>query len=76
MEKFNRVFLIVLDSVGIGCLPEDLKEAVIELGKDSLLVDALGGDFINVYTRIKRKEWRDFICSVTPWELDTYLTRV
>ena len=64
------------DESGIRFLPEDLKEAVEELGKDSLLVDVLGEEFVKVYTLIKRKEWRDFICSVTPWELDTYLTRV
>ena len=60
----------------IGFLPEDLKEAVEELGRDELLKETLGEEFVKIYTRIKRDEWRDFIRSVTQWEMDNYLTRI
>lgn len=60
----------------VEALPEDLKEAVTELGKDQVLVSALGPDFIRIYTRIKRDEWRDFMSRVTRWEIDNYLTRI
>ena len=59
-----------------ACLPEDLKEAIEELGKDKVIVDALGKEFVDVYTKVKRLEWRDFISSVTQWEIDCYLTRI
>lgn len=57
-------------------LPGDLKEAIEELGKDELVVSALGKDFTDVYTKVKKDEWRSFISEVTQWELDSYLTRI
>ncbi len=60
----------------VSHLPEDLKEAIGELEKDDALVRGLGKEFVDVYSRIKRDEWRAFISSVTPWEIDNYLTRL
>lgn len=57
-------------------LPEDLKEAIVELEKDDVIINALGADFVKVYTKVKRDEWRSFISEVTPWEIDNYLTRI
>lgn len=57
-------------------LPEDLKEAVGELCADSLLTKTLGKEFVNVYTKVKRDEWRAFLSEVTQWEIDNYLTRL
>ncbi len=57
-------------------LPEDLKEALFELSKDDVIIDALGKEFTDIYIKIKRDEWRDFMRRVTQWELDNYLTRV
>ncbi len=57
-------------------LPEDLKEALFELENDKTLAKALGEDFVKVYLKIKRDEWRDFIANVSQWEIDNYLTRL
>ncbi|MCR5591463.1 MAG: glutamine synthetase family protein [Lachnospiraceae bacterium] len=57
-------------------LPEDLKEAICELGNDDVIVDALGRDFMKYYTKVKRAEWRAFLSEVTQWEIDSYLTRI
>ena len=57
-------------------LPEDLKEAVEELKKDDVLISALGKEFVDIYSQVKRDEWRSFLSEVTPWEIDNYLTRI
>ena len=62
---------------GTETLPEDLKEALGELENDEVLIKALGDDFVKMYTKVKRKEWRAFISSaITDWEIDNYLTRI
>ena len=61
---------------GAEPLPEDLKEALVELAKDDVITGALGKEFTDIFIKIKRDEWRDFIGCVTQWELDNYLTRV
>lgn len=57
-------------------LPEDLKEAIGELCSDEVLTQALGKDFIDIYTKVKLDEWRSFMSEVTSWEIDNYLTRI
>ena len=57
-------------------LPEDLREAIDELNKDKTVKGALGTEFTDIFTKIKRTEWRSFISEVTPWEIDRYLTRL
>ena len=57
-------------------LPEYLKEAIDELQKDDVLTEALGSDFVDIYTKVKHDEWRSFLSEVTPWEIDNYLTRI
>jgi len=60
----------------VATLPEDLKEAVAELNGDDVIINALGKDFADVYTKVKRDEWRAFLSNVTQWEIDSYLTRI
>lgn len=57
-------------------LPEDLKEALGEFANDAVVTNALGAEFAKIYTKIKRDEWRSFMCEVTSWEIDNYLTRI
>lgn len=64
------------DAAQAPTLPEDLKEAIGELLSDSVLVDAFGKEFVEVYSKVKRDEWRAFLSEVTPWEIDNYLTRI
>ena len=31
------------------------------------------GVFVDAYVEMKRSEWDDFHCQITPWERDAYL---
>ncbi len=57
-------------------LPENLKDAVIELKKDEIISDSLGKEFLKVYEEIKNTEWKDYMTRVSDWELETYLTKI
>lgn len=57
-------------------LPENLREAVDELKADELIRKALGEEFTDIYCDIKYREWRDYMCDVSSWEIDRYLTRI
>ncbi|WP_461865427.1 type I glutamate--ammonia ligase [Thermococcus sp.] len=71
------------EELGIGTLPENLKEALRELKKDKLLKRALGKAYRN-FASYKEKEWADYIKyvdengiprdtkKVTEWELERY----
>ncbi len=61
------------EDLGIGNLPENLKDALKELNKSDLLKEALGLEFINKFTKIKNKEWDEYRLKVSQWELDRYL---
>ncbi len=64
------------NAADLKLLPEDLKEAIVALGADDVLSDALGRDFVSVYSKIKLAEWKAYIRQVTEWEIDTYLARM
>jgi glutamine synthetase len=62
-------------AVGIDSLPGNLLEALQELDKDQIIIDALGE---HIYTRFKEgkmQEWQDYNVQVTPWEVTNYLTK-
>ena len=67
---------LATDTSSFGHLPDDLKEALEELGKDEIVKGALGSDFTDIYTKIKRDEWNDFISEVTEWEIRNYLAKL
>lgn len=54
-------------------LPANLAEAIRELEKDEVLKEALGEHIFEHFAAAKKKEWSDYICQVTRWELDRYL---
>ena len=62
-----------LAELGIATLPENISEAVNELQGDNTLKKALGKHLIEQFIGAKRKEWRDFLTRVTPWEVEHYL---
>ena len=64
------------DEASCATLPEDLKEAIGALNDDDVIMGALGREFTDVYTKVKRCEWRAFLSEVTQWEIDSYLTRI
>jgi glutamine synthetase len=58
---------------GLVTLPQSLREALIELEQDSVVLDALGpiqGEFL----KVKWQEWNEYHRQVSRWETDQYLT--
>lgn len=56
-------------------LPKSLEEALEELEKDKVLMDALGEHVAKSYVAIKRAECRRYAKSISQWELDEYLLK-
>ena len=61
------------ESMGIENLPENLKDAVKELKRNSVIQEALGEHVVEKFIDAKQKEWNDFRTSVTEWEIKKYL---
>lgn len=57
----------------VETLPESLGEALEELQKDQLLMDALGEHVAKNYLEAKREECERYRGSISQWELDEYL---
>lgn len=64
-----------IKAAGIASLPANLKEALDEMSRSSLVKQALGEDIFNKYIEAKNDEWKDYASRVTEWELEQYLTR-
>ncbi len=58
---------------GIRELPGTLGQAIDELEKDPVIVEALGDHVLSHYVSAKRAEWDEYRTQVTQWELDRYL---
>ncbi len=56
----------------IDDLPSTLSEAIDELEKDKVILDALGPHLAESYVAAKRQVWTEFLAQVHPWELDRY----
>lgn len=63
------------EAKGIPNLPENLKDAMKELKKDTLLQEALGDHTFEKYSIAKDLEWEQYRKLITDWELDTYLEK-
>ena len=63
-----------LKDAGIELLPTSLKEAMAELAKDNVIIEAIGREFCNYYIDFKIQEWRQYHNTVSQWEIDRYLT--
>lgn len=61
------------DACGIGTLPGDLDEAIVEMQGSSLVREALGDQVFEYILRNKRSEWMDYHTRVTPYEISEYL---
>lgn len=60
--------------LGIGSLPEDLKEALDELSRDNVIREALGDHIYERFVEAKEKEWDEYRVQVHQWEVEQYLT--
>lgn len=54
-------------------LPGSLREALVELEKDSVIQQVLGETLYNAFRRAKWAEWERYRLDVTDWELARYL---
>ena len=61
---------------GIETLPENLKEAIMELEKDPVLKACLGEHALKKYVNAKKMEWNDYKSQVSPWEIERYLEKI
>lgn len=57
----------------IGDLPATLQEALKELKKDDIIVDALGKHIFDNFIKAKVLEWESYRETVSQWERDQYL---
>ena len=60
---------------GIESMPGSLADALELMKRDPLVKSVLGEHVFSRFVDAKEKEWDDFRTKVTPWELDSYLTK-
>ena len=58
---------------GIQMLPGTLREALDELERDEVVLEALGEHVSEWFLEAKRAEWEEYRKQVSPWELQRYL---
>ena len=63
-------------SLGVESLPDNLKEAIDEFKRSSLMKEVLGNHIFEKFIALKSKEWDDFRTSVTEWEIKKYINIV
>ena len=61
--------------LGLKILPQNLGEAVAALQADTVLVAALGEDFVKEFVALKRAEWIEYSQHVSAWETARYIDR-
>ena len=59
---------------GLTTLPGSLEEALNEMEKSDLLKRCLGEHIFTRFLELKRLEWHEFIMTVTPYEIEHYLS--
>lgn len=59
--------------LGIDALPSNLAEAVEELKKDEVILEALGEHIVSHFIQAKQIEWDIYRTQVHQWEVDQYL---
>jgi glutamine synthetase len=63
-----------LQELGVRTLPRTLLEAVEALDADPFMNQVLGPDLKRAFVALKTREWWEYHNTVTPWEIDRYLT--
>ncbi len=60
----------------ISSLPTNLKEAIGEMKKDTLVCEVLGEHIATKYAKAKEAEWDSYRESITEWEISHYLHKI
>lgn len=61
------------EKLGVDELPGSLREALIELDKDTVVKNALGTTLYDAFIRAKKAEWEEYRLHVMDWEVQRYL---
>ena len=69
---------VLVESFGSSgkVLPENLKDAVAAMNKSDFIREVLGEEFVDIYTKLKEQEWKEYMLQVSDWELDRYLNKM
>lgn len=59
---------------GIGLVPQSLPEALAAFEDDPIIQEALGPALAAEFLKVKRQEWVRYHATISPWEIDRYLT--
>jgi glutamine synthetase len=59
---------------GVKDLPPTLRQALVEMEKDPVIIEALGEHLYEQYVEAKELEWEMFNNTVHPWEREQYLS--
>lgn len=62
-----------VERAGISLLPRNLEEACDAFEADPLAREVFGDAMFESYLSYKRREWEEFVYSVTDWECERYL---
>ena len=71
-----NLYSLSLDEIykrGLVTLPQSLKEALVALESDNVVLNALG-PIRNEFLKLKWQEWNEYHRQVSNWEIDQYLT--
>ncbi|PLV59744.1 type I glutamate--ammonia ligase [Thermotoga sp. KOL6] len=72
-ENIYHMSLEKRKELSIESLPGNLKEAIEELKKDDVIIDALGEHIFEKFVEAAEKDWKEYSTYVTNWELQRYL---
>ncbi len=75
--KGKNMYTVTLDEVkrsGLGLIPQSLPEALDAFEADPVIQGALGPELAAEFLKVKRQEWVRYHNTVSPWEIDRYLT--
>ncbi|BDP49257.1 hypothetical protein EfmJHP10_06930 [Enterococcus faecium] len=61
------------EAAHIQDLPSTIHNAIKELRKDNVMIDALGQHIFSNFVEAKRLEWAAFRQTVSEWEREQYL---
>ena len=70
-KNLYEVSIEDLQAEGIEFLPTTLNEALDELEKDDVTMEALGREYAEYYVGVKRDEWKRYHNSVSQWKTVT-----
>jgi glutamine synthetase len=69
--------------MGITKLPSNLKESLDALEKSTLVKEVLGEELLNIFLKVKREEWKEYVEAKAKgeddewaWEYEKYLERI